>query len=250
METLQLDLGQTKETLTLLQELLHDQREALKRGESILDWEAQLSTWEDLVERLKKDTALENSARLGLLYEASKALNASLDWEKTIQNVIDAVIHISGAQRGMLMLLENGELEIKVTRSATGEPFSEADLAFSKSVVQTALEHGEPLLTSNAQIDPRFQGSESIFAFGLRSILCAPIIYQDSPLGVIYLENRIREGVFSHSDLATLAAFTSQAATALANAQTHYQIDQALADRVRELTLLQEMARDLKAGLD
>ncbi len=250
METLQLDLGQTKETLTLLQELLRDQREALKRGESILDWEAQLSTWEDLVERLKKDTALENSARLGLLYEASKALNASLDWEKTIQNVIDAVIHISGAQRGMLMLLENGELEIKVTRSATGEPFSEADLAFSKSVVQTALEHGEPLLTSNAQIDPRFQGSESIFAFGLRSILCAPIIYQDSPLGVIYLENRIREGVFSHSDLATLAAFTSQAATALANAQTHYQIDQALADRVRELTLLQEMARDLNAGLD
>jgi GAF domain-containing protein len=99
METLQLDLGQTKETLTLLQELLRDQREALKRGESILDWEAQLSTWEDLVERLKKRYRAGKQRPMGLLYEASKALNASLDWEKTIQNVIDAVIHISGAQR-------------------------------------------------------------------------------------------------------------------------------------------------------
>ena len=250
METLQINIGQAKETLDLLRELIHNQREALDRGEEPVDIKAQLVTWEKLIERLKKDASLENSARLGLLYQSSKALNATLDWEKTIQNVLDAVIQISGAERGMLMLLENDDLEIKVTRNAKGDPFNEADILFSKSVVQSSLERREPLLTSNAQIDPRFQNSESIFAFGLRSILCTPIIYQEEALGVIYLENRAREGVFSHNDLATLAAFTSQAAAAMANAQAHYQVDQALAERVRELTLLQEMARDLNAGLE
>jgi hypothetical protein len=69
----------------------------------------------------------------------------------------------------MLMLLENGELEIKVTRSATGEPFSEADLAFSKSVVQTALEHGEPLLPATPKSIPGFRGAKASSPSG-----CAP----------------------------------------------------------------------------
>ncbi len=197
----------------------------------------------------EKET-LEKQERLRLLYEVSQALNASLDWEKTIETVIDAVIHVTGAERGILVLLEDGDLEIKVTRNATDEPFSEEGLRFSQSVVRQALERGKPLLTSNAQIDPRFQGSESIIAYGLRSILCAPLIYQGQPLGVIYVENRAQAGSFNQDDLAVLAAFTNQAAVALANAQRHYEVDRALAKRWEELSLLQKMARDLNDSLN
>ncbi len=251
MSILCVDVDEAQRTLAQLESSIRAQRLAVERGEfsstQLLGWLRNLE--ETIVELHEKET-LEKQERLRLLYEVSQALNASLDWEKTIETVIDAVIHVTGAERGILVLLEDGDLEIKVTRNATDEPFSEEGLRFSQSVVRQALERGKPLLTSNAQIDPRFQGSESIIAYGLRSILCAPLIYQGQPLGVIYVENRAQAGSFNQDDLAVLAAFTNQAAVALANAQRHHEVDRALAKRWEELSLLQKMARDLNDSLN
>ncbi len=250
METLQVNVGQAKETLSLLYDLVHAQRQSLSHGIAVEELEAQLLTWEEIIQRVQQDALLERSMHLSKLYEASLALTHSLDWEETIEAIIDAVIHITNAERGMLVLREEQELKVKVTRNAPGMAFSEADLQFSKSVIEKTLERKEPLLTSNAQLDPRFKNSESIIAYGLRSILCAPLLFQGDALGVIYLENRARTGVFTRDDIAILAAFANQAAVALANAYTFHCTDQALSNRVRELTVLQEMARDLNAGLN
>ncbi|MEA3310109.1 MAG: ATP-binding protein [Chloroflexota bacterium] len=250
METLQINPSSAQETLDYLRHKIHQQRTALRRGYSSSAMGKELAAWEQIVQELQTESLSEKNAQMGLLYEVSQQLNVSLDWEETIQTVIDAVIQLTGAERGMLVLQEDGELHTKVMRNATGKPFSEEDLNFSKSIVQRALAEKRPLLTSNAQIDPRFQGSESIFAFGLRSILCAPLIYRNTELGVIYVENRAHAGIFSADDLAILAAFTNQAAVALANARTHQATDRALAQRVDELTLLQAMTRDLNGRLD
>ncbi len=250
METLQINLSQTQETLGYLRHEIHARRTALHNGTTPATLEKDLANWEKIIQELQTELRLEKNARMKLLYEVSQELNTSLDWEETIQTVIDAVIQLTGAERGMLVLKEDDELQTKIIRNATGEPFSEEDLNFSKSIVQRALAEKRPVLTSNAQIDPRFQGSESIFAFGLRSILCAPLIYRNTELGVIYVENRAHAGIFSSDDLAVLAAFTNQAAVALANARAHQATDRALTRRVEELTLLQEMIRDLNGRLN
>ncbi|MBN1259806.1 MAG: GAF domain-containing sensor histidine kinase, partial [Anaerolineae bacterium] len=250
MNVLQTDVEQTQSTLELLRQLIATQRRGLRIGISVEALEGQMAAWEELLQQVEKDSAGARSTRLALLYESSQALNTTLDWEQTIERVMDGVIEITGAERGLLMLRENGSLHIKVTRTADGQPFTEADVRFSRSVVNRALERGEPLLTTNAQRDPRFRGSESIVTYGLRSILCAPLTYRDQPLGVVYLENRARSGVFTQDDLALLAAFANQASVALANAQAHYRTSQELEDRVRELTLLKDMARDLNASLE
>ena len=246
-----IDIDEAQRTLDRLADLIRTQRravemDALSRSQLV----CQLRDLEATVDKMQAQEPPEGRKRLHVLYEVSQMLNASLDWEQTIDTVIDAVIEVTDAERGMLVLLEDEQLEIKVTRNRSGKPFSEEDLRFSRSVVRQALERGKPLLSSNAQVDPRFQGSESIFAYGLRSILCAPLIYQGEPLGVIYVENRAHAGVFTQDDLAVLAAFTNQAAVALANAHLHRQTDQALSERIRELTLLQEMARDLNGSLN
>ncbi|MGC9397628.1 MAG: ATP-binding protein [Anaerolineae bacterium] len=251
MNSLQVDVEETRRTLAQLETEIRRRREAVERGEfspeRLTHWLLEL---EREVAALRNEEALQNRGRFQMLYETSQALNASLDWEETVETVIDAVIDVTDAERGLLVLLEDGELRIKVTRSASGEPFSEEDLRFSQSVVRRALERGRPLLTSNAQLDPRFHGSESIIAYGLRSILCAPLIHRGEPLGVIYVENRAQAGVFTPDDLAVLAAFTGQAAVALANAFHHTEVNHALQERVEELSLLQEMARDLNSSLN
>jgi signal transduction histidine kinase len=251
MNKLHIDVDRARRSVDQLIDLIHIQRHAVETGRlTRMELSDQLRELEDALVELQEQAVLERSERLNLLYEVSQTLNASLDWEETVETVIDAVIGVTGAERGMLVLLQDGRLKISVTRNATDQPFSERDLRFSQSVVRQALDRGKPLLTSNAQVDPRFQGSESIIAYGLRSILCAPLICQGEPLGVIYVENRAQAGVFTQDDLSVLAAFTNQAAIALANAHLHYQTDQALAKRVDELTLLQEMARDLNGRLD
>ncbi len=251
MKKLHVDVNHARQSIDELIGLIQIQRHAVETGRlTRMELSDQLRELEAALINIQEQAILERSARMQLLYDVSQTLNASLDWEETVETVIDAVIGLTRAERGMLVLIVDDELESHVTRNAVGEPFTEEDLRFSQSVVRQALELGKPLLTSNAQVDPRFQGSESIIAYGLRSILCAPLIFQGEPLGAIYVENRAKVGVFTRDDLSFLAAFTNQAAVALANAHLHYRTDQALARRVKELTLLQEMALDLNGRLD
>ena len=251
MKKLHVDVNHARRSIDQLIELIHIQRNAVETGRlTRMELSDQLRDLEAALTDLQEQAVLERSERLHLLYEVSQTLNASLDWEETVETVIDAVIGVTRAERGMLVLLENNELRTRVIRNATDEPFSEEDLRFSQSMVRQTLERGRPLLTSNAQVDPRFEGSESVIAYGLRSILCAPLIYQGEPLGVIYVENRAKAGVFTQDDLSVLAASFNKKAVALANAHLHHQTDQALARRVQELSLLQEMALDLNGRLD
>ncbi len=250
MERLKTGVGQAKEKLAELQNAIRQQRIAVLNGSSREELAGYLQHWEKLVGELQTDMMLEKSVQLNLLYEASHTINASLDWRHTLQSVLDAVILITEAERGMLILIDdNNQLQVELTSTNTGEEFTEEDVKFSYNVVEQTLQRGRPILTSNAQLDPRFQNSSSIVAYGLRSVLCAPLIHQGDPLGVVYLDNRARAGVFTQEDITTLGAFANQAASALANAQEHKKTDQVLAEKVRELTILQEMARDLNTSL-
>jgi signal transduction histidine kinase len=250
MEILKTDFMQAKDTLKALQTSIRQQRKALTNGKSNPALASELERWSEMVDQIRQGLVLEDASRLRRLYEVSQSLNASLDWKHTLKAVMDAVVQLTGAERGMLLLLEEGQLNIAMTRNATQEAFTEEDMRFSYSIVEKSLQNGMPILTTNAQVDPRFSGSESIIAYGLRSILCAPLMIRGAPLGVVYLDNRARSGVFSPDDLATLSAFANQAAMALDNAYTHQETDDLLTKRVRELTLLQEMARDLNTSLN
>ena len=222
MENLRIASVHTKETLSHLQSLIHQQQQALRNGAAPQDVAAQLQAWEQIVQQLRAEMALEKSAQLSLLYEVSQTINASLDWKRTVQAVLNAVIRLTGAERGMLLVYdEEGQLNLELTSVASGMPFSEQDMQFSQSVVSQCLQQDRPVLTTNAALDPRFQNSDSVIAYGLRSILCVPLELQNGPLGVVYLDNRGRSGVFTQEDLALLTTFAHQAAMALDKARKH-----------------------------
>ncbi len=56
-------------------------------------------------------------------------------------------------------------------------------------------------------------------AYHLRSILCVPLKVKDDLIGVIYVDNKARAGIFRQEDMILLAAFADQAAVALDNAR-------------------------------
>ncbi|HOT90481.1 MAG TPA: GAF domain-containing sensor histidine kinase [Anaerolineae bacterium] len=250
MEKIKINSYQAREMLTQLQTQIREQRQALQNGASGQTLEPYLEAWETMVQHIQTEMMLEKSAQLGLFYEVSRPIYASLDWRQTLQAVLDAFITLTSAERGLLLVLDvDNRPQVEIIRTATHTSFSETDITYSRSIVQQTLERKSPILTSNAQIDPRFTESESVIAYGLRSILCVPLIHNDEVLGAIYLDNRARTGVFTAEDMATLSAFAENAAVALYNALTHQKTDQTLAEKIRELTILQEMTRDLNASL-
>ncbi len=177
----------------------------------------------------------ENERRqLSTLIEISKAINSTLDLEEVLNLVIDMFILTSRAERGFLMLREtdSGQLVFKVARNMDRETIAGPAFEISRSIVDRVATDGSPVLTTNASADPRFRAQASVISYSLRSILCVPLIVKGHTSGVVYVDNRIRTGIFSQKDLEFLVALANQAAIAIENARLFASLKQ----KVMEIT--------------
>ena len=190
--------------------------------------------------------------RLALLYEVSQSLGSSLKLPTVLNQVMDAIIQLTGAERGYLVLADqvDGRLKMQVGRALDQETIDGDEMQVSRTVIRRVVESGVPVVTNNAQEDPRFSGTDSVISYALRSIMCAPLRVRGKTVGAAYVDSRVRSGVFSEEDLGMLAAFANQAAMAIENARLFTMTDQALAARVEELATLQQIDRDLNESLD
>ena len=193
-----------------------------------------------------------DNARLAALYEVSQALSSSLKVEEVLNIVVDSAIELTRAERGFLMLFneETGALDFRAARNIKQEDLDEQAFEVSRSVVKEAAQSGKPVVTTNAQRDPRFAGQKSVIHFALRSIMAAPLLIRGQAIGAIYVDNKAKDGLFQPPDLDLLTTFAAQAAVAIDNARLFTQTDQALAARVAELQTMQTIDRQLNAGLD
>ncbi|MBL8056766.1 MAG: GAF domain-containing protein, partial [Anaerolineales bacterium] len=162
-------------------------------------------------------------ARLEALFEVSRALNSSLELREALVIVIDAAIRLTGAERGFLMLVDEaaGQFQFQVARNARLESIDESAFEVSRTVVQEVAETGAPVVTLNAQKDPRFGGKTSVVNYYLRSIMAVPLRARGRLLGVLYVDSKTRDMEFRQGDLDLLTTFADQAATALVNAQLY-----------------------------
>jgi signal transduction histidine kinase len=210
---------------------------------------ARLQEWQLMVKELATGAA--RGTELAALYEIIGVMNSSLDLKETLSLVMDSLIHLTGAERGCLVLLDDeGNIEVQAAQHFDQGSVDACDLELSHTVVQEVVEGKQPVLTTNAQRDPRFSDQESVVGYMLRSIVCVPLQVHGRVIGALYLDNRARDGVFSQADLPILTAFASQAAIAIENARMYTMTHQALAARVEELTTMQQIDRELNASLD
>jgi len=190
-------------------------------------------------------------ARLAALYQVSHALGASLNLDETLRIVMDSAIRLTRAERGFLMLFDpTGALLFRVARDAHGEPLEERQFEISRTVVHAVAQTGTPVVTTDARNDPRFAKHDSVVTFALRSILATPLKARGQMTGVLYVDNKARNALFTQEDLDLLGAFAGQAAVAIENARLYTQTDQALAARLAELQTMQTIDRELNTALE
>jgi PAS domain S-box-containing protein len=168
----------------------------------------------------KLTTRASERGELAALYDIGRAIGSSLDLAEVLNEVMDQIIRLTGAERSFLMLVdqETGELEFRAARNVDRETIASSSFEISRSIVKQVATGGEPIVTTNAQMDPRFKAQESVIGYNLRSILCVPLRYRRRVTGVIYADNRILTSLFSDRDRDLLTAFAGQAAVAIENA--------------------------------
>jgi len=204
--------------------LLNQKDVAARLPAGVLDG---LTHLRESLERIQPHIAAQDAelSRLRALAETSNVINSSLDLTTVLSEVMDTIIRLTGAERGFLMLKDGkGELQFRIARGMERESLNKSDFQVSRTILSSVAESGQPVVTTNAQADPRFQAQESVIGYNLRSIVCVPLKFKGVVTGVIYVDNRIRTGLFTEKERDLLAAFSNQAAIAIENARQFQEV--------------------------
>jgi signal transduction histidine kinase len=180
---------------------------------------------------------------LATLLQLGTLLNSSLELKDVLDTGIEQVVTFVGAERGFILLVDTntgkvwGQAVRNIDRQALVDTLSDTDTTnkaeISRTIVEQVLETRLAVLSHNAMEDPRFAGRQSVQLSNLRSVLCVPLIAQTRLLGVIYLDSRIKTGVFTERHLSMLSAFANQAAVAIENARLYDNLRRSMEERLK-----------------
>jgi PAS domain S-box-containing protein len=184
------------------------------------------------------------------LTSISQVVNSSLDLDDVLRIVMDTIVRLTGAERGFLMLRDDhGVLNIRIARNWEQETLEPSEAAISRTVVNRVIDEGEPILTTNAQADPRFGSQDSVISLNLRSILCVPLIMKGEVIGVLYADNRVRTGLFREAEKSILSAFANQAAVAIENARLFESVKYSLLEVSQLKNLMEDVFASIASGV-
>ena len=171
------------------------------------------------------DTALaaraaHSESRLRRLLRINKRLNSELRLPRLLEMIVDTVIELTDAERGFLLLEDDGgQLVVKVARNIDQRTLEAAEFELSRSIARQAATGGEPIVTIDAAGDARFKEAMSVTDLHLRSILAVPLHVKGRPVGTIYVDHRLRKGAFGNDAVGLVLDFAEQAAIAIENAR-------------------------------
>ena len=164
------------------------------------------------------------------LSELAKAL-ISAQPEEVPTRVMDAVFEHIPADRGFLMLYDDeGNLKPRVVHHRHGD---DEKITISKTIADRVVQDRVAILTSDAQVDPRFASGDSIRFHGIRSAMCAPLWKGDAVIGIIHVDSPMQTKTFTPDDLELLSALSNYAAVAIQQASLNKKVQEERVARER-----------------
>lgn len=187
--------------------------------------------------------AVRPEIKLRALLEIAHSLGRVLSLDEVLPRILDSLFRIFvQADRAFVLLRETpgGPLVPKAVRHRRE---SDETVRISRTIVDRAMNLKEAILSADAASDSRFDMSQSVADFRIRSMMCAPLVDSEGrALGVIQVDTLAARSRFQQDDLDLLASVARQAALAVENAQLHEQAIRQ--ERIeRDLTLAHEVQK-------
>ncbi len=177
----------------------------------------------------------ESEAQVRRLYEASRKLHSSLDFDQVISNVLALAVSIAGAKFGGLTAFDtSGRIHRKIQQGEAGQLQK-----LESNMIQELLARKGPLLSADIAGDEKWNGGSSTCG---GSAIGIPLMQEGQVLAVLILWHPEKGRLTAeHRDL--LFPVCSQAAAILANALLFQEISARLD---KAYTEIQERARQLE----
>ena len=172
--------------------------------------------------------------------KASQAVTGPMDIERLPQALMHIAIEAAGAQHGVLLLCEAGELHV-VARGRVGtagievhgREASAAD-ALPWSVAHYVARSREPALLSDAGLPHAFAADPYLLKERPRSVLCLPLLRGAELVGLLYMEHALLDHAFGPERVQLLATLAAQAAISLETSRLYASLQEGQA-RIRRL---------------
>ena len=237
LSRLELHEGRVREAAALLKEALDGFR---SKGGEILPGAAvalarMLVNEADALEHLREGAAF-LPARRGIpsdresvpdpgsllrLIELGRVLADETDPAQVLRIVLHEAIHLSGTDRGFVVLVRGEDLDFAVAENLDWSEIEQPAFEVSRTLIRKAIEDTKPIFLRLADGGSGHEAARSLAEIGAHSVACVPMVHLGSALGVLYLDGRDPAHVFTGAMEQLIELFASQAAAALENARAH-----------------------------
>ena len=179
------------------------------------------------------------SLDLSTVIKASQTLTSEILLGKLLSKLMKIAIENAGAQKGFLILDNNGKWvieaegvvgkdDVSVMRSI---PVDSVDSFTGVPLVSTAIINfvahtQENVVLNDATHEGQYTRDPYIVATQPKSILCTPLINQGKLSGILYLENNLTTGAFTSDRVETLRILSAQAAISIENSRLYEQLEE------------------------
>ena len=163
-------------------------------------------------------------ARLTAILEIMKNLGKAVSLDDVLPKVLDTLFTIFiQADRGFI-ILRDADGQLKVQCDKTRRPDQKENIRVSKTVLREVMQTKEAIISLDAASDARFELSQSVADFRIRSMIVAPLLDSSGePIGAIQIDTVQQKGGFENKDLEILVGIAVVAGIAIENAQLHEQ---------------------------
>jgi signal transduction histidine kinase len=175
------------------------------------------------------------------LLALTRSLTEVLDLNEVLNRVVEAARELTGADEGMI-LLPDGDSDDLYLRARVGMDIREPRnfrIRTSDSTAGQVYQSGHPILIGA-------RGPQKVKTeYFVNALLYVPILFEGQPIGVLGVNNRLKQDVFNSHHEALLLNLAAYAAIAIENARVHEQS----VSRARELSALLETSQAINASL-
>lgn len=187
--------------------------------------------------------AITPEKRLETIINVTRALSKTVGLDQIFSTVLDCLFQLFlQVDRGFFVMVDGGQLVPQSVKLRN--PHDDELIRVSRTIVKYVLDRKQAVISSDAGTDNRFDMSQSVADFRIRSLMCVPLVDSDgNAMGVIQLDTLRRTTGFNDQDLEVLSVVALQASLAIENERLH-QSAQAERDMRRDL----ELAHDVQHG--
>lgn len=168
--------------------------------------------------------------KLRIAHLLNRKIGTELDLDKLLNLVLEETFNLVRADRGVIFFLDQEKSPVlRCVRFRDNHGRQNDEISISRAILNSVIEERSAVLTSDAKIDERFEGSQSVIMQGIRSAMVVPLISRAEGgeiLGVMHLDTQSSIGVFTEKDLQILSVVASQAAIAIENVRLTKKIEQ------------------------